>query len=482
MGLGSHYGFSMQWGDYGTGDWMAYWSTPRAVLLNQGYFDFAWQRATQVSVGYDRIFYAGHYYPVWRLWNPPPLVTLLMPMSGLGFTTSTLAWLGLSAVLYTGAAVRLSRSLPHRVPKAAVILLSLFFVPFFGAMRWGQVTPVLAALLIYAWAAQRNGRHTAAGILLVPVLLKPHLFLVALALMLLVALRQRQWRMLGSFVGMGLFLSGCAFLLDPQWLANWLKEGSPSGWLTFSLWDMGSVLFDLPGWFQFVGIPLGLCLTLWRYRHTREVTPHLIGEAMLLSILFSPYVWSHDVVVLMPAAVCIASQFWGLRLQAALLFQTIVNAGLTLTPALSERTPWLFVAYVLVLWHWSSQRTPARSSLSPGTSLSLPGFDGSGSDVQARYNVLKVGTVQKFEGLSLDKLVGTVAEATGCEEVPPRRADVHHRAVEITDVRDGHGALVALALADDVLPITPHLHVHAAVPALADRPRLVAPRAGDGGA
>ncbi len=200
--VGGHYDFQMRWLDFGTGDWMSYWSVPRGALWGRGFYDLEWLRHLQVGVGYNKLFDGGQYYPVRLLWNLPPSLFLLIPLASLPFTLSTLGWLGLSLWLFGYASLLFNRLLPRPLPPVAALALPLLLLPFLPAFYWGQMGPVVGAFLIFAWVAQRQNKQVAAGLLLLPLLIKPHLVFLSLGLMLVVALRQHQWKLIATFSGM----------------------------------------------------------------------------------------------------------------------------------------------------------------------------------------------------------------------------------------------------------------------------------------
>jgi hypothetical protein len=358
LALGAYYGFNIRWGDYGTGDWLAYWSIPRGLLLGHGYFDSEWLAALQQSAGYNQEYKAANNYEVWVLWNPPPFVTLLMPFGAFGFTAATLVWIAFSALLYAHAATLFNRELENPLPEWVAMLLPLFFLPFLAAMFWGQITPVLGAFIIYAWLAQRRGRHAAAGILLVPLLLKPHLLYIAAMLLLLVALRRRWWSTWIVGGGFAAILVLVAFVLDPNWVRGWTTQGSPTEWQSLAVWDVLKTGFSLPEWIQYLGMLIGLLVGLYRYRNVTEATPRLLGEATLLSVLFNPYLWHHDVTVTAPAALLIAARLWHWHplLRWALLGMTALNLWLMPFSYLSVKFLPYMVLY-LTLWLWTGWRT-----------------------------------------------------------------------------------------------------------------------------
>ncbi|MBA3532311.1 MAG: DUF2029 domain-containing protein [Ardenticatenales bacterium] len=354
LGLGAYYNFDMQWGDYGTGDWLAYWSIPRGVLFGQGYFNSDWLERTQTAVGYFRQVSEHHPLHFWPLWNPPPIVLLLMPMGAFPFTASTLVWIGLCAILFGHAALLVNRRLPHPLPDEVALGFPFLYLPFLAGMFWGQVTPLLGAFMVYAWLAQRKNHQVAAGVLLVPILLKPHLLFIAIGLLLLVALRRGQWAMILSFTGFTSLLVIIAFVLDPTWVTGWITQGSPVHWQSVSLWDLIKSARELPGWIQFTGIPIGILIGLVRYWNVREVSLRLLGEATLLSTLFNPYLWHHDILVMLPAALWIGSVLWNREMRPLMVFLCVFSLW---------AMPWLvfsiaflpYMAMFIALWWWSGR-------------------------------------------------------------------------------------------------------------------------------
>lgn len=360
IGLGAYYHFDFQWGDYGTGDWLAYWSIPRGALFGRGYFDAEWLAHIQTVEGYFRQKSEHHPLIFWPLWNPPPIVTLLIPFGALPFDLATLVWIGASALLYAHAALLVNARLPHPMPEAVALAFAFLFFPFLAGMFWGQVTPLLGAFIVYAWLAQRRGAQVAAGLLLVPILLKPHLLFVSVGLLLLVALRRRQWALLGTFGGMTGLLLIIAFALDPHWIEGWTSQGTPVHWQSFSLWDVLKTARGLPGWIQFAGLPLGVLVGLWRYYRVEVVTLRLLGESMILSLLFNPYLWHHDILVALPTALWIGGALWHRR--ALWLMGLLCLFSLWAMPF--DHLSWRFLPYMalfLVLWWWTG-----RSPLTPG--------------------------------------------------------------------------------------------------------------------
>src|SRR5262249_20004743 len=129
--------------------------------------------------------------------HPPSSVLLALPLAALDYPDAFLVWslLSLAALGVSAWLVARQLSLPI-LPEtvAALIALLLVCTPFRAQMGEGQMNLILLLLIVGAWAADRSGRQTPAGVLLgVAVAIK--LFPAFLALYFLV---QRRWRVLAA--------------------------------------------------------------------------------------------------------------------------------------------------------------------------------------------------------------------------------------------------------------------------------------------
>ena len=311
IGLGAFYNFDMHWYDYGTKSWVNYWSHARAPLLGYSYYDTEAIIKIQAEAGFtadnphDK--FNNTHFP---LHFPAPLTLFFIPFGLLPFTPATLTWLGFVALFYTSAAVKFNRTFQHPLNENIAIALSLFIPPFLFTTWFGNVSGVLGALVIYAWLAQRRDQPILTGILLTPLLIKPQLVFAALVLLLLEAWHRRHFRTFAAFGGTLILLSLLTFLFDPNWLNGWLNKGMPLDTLTFALLDVVARGLALPEWMPLLGFPLGALIIFMRHRQTGQISPALLGEAVLLSVLFSPYIWTKDIDVLLPASLWLCSQLW----------------------------------------------------------------------------------------------------------------------------------------------------------------------------
>lgn len=309
LAIGASGQFAIDAEDPGARDFVAYWSLPRSLLLGFGLYNTEWLSQVQSALDFGGWIVGGVPLEVMPLWNPPPTVPLLFPIAALDFTPAVLVWAALNVGLFGFAALHFNWVQPNSLPPQAVVLCCLGVPPLMYAAVRGQPTPLLVAAVIFAWLALRRGNAIAGGILLVPLMIKPHLFSATVVLLLISALRRRLW--LAPVVTAVLLsvLTAVITVLEPDWITGWLSQGiSPA--ISASIWDFGAAVLGLPDWIPIASLMVGIGLSLWRYRDIRDVTPTDLGEAALLSLIFSPYLWEMDLSVALPAILVFSRALW----------------------------------------------------------------------------------------------------------------------------------------------------------------------------
>lgn len=334
LAVGAYYGYRpLTWGNFGTYDWLAYWSTPRAALVGNGFFDAAWMRQAQEAQGYTVTQMGPNYVPIWRLWNPPFVTLFWLPMASLPFTVSAYVWNGLSLFLFIGSALFLNRVSPRSVPDTVMVALAGTVLPIYDTLHNGQMGLLLGALLGFAWLAQRHGHSVAAGLLLVVQMVKPQILWIPVGLILWVAWRQHQTRTLAAFFGGILVLIGAAFLLDSQWLQAWLTAGAPTRWISFSLIDLIQGALYLPPWVRYSAPLIGSLVAVWRFGGRDTVTMEDMSEAAVISFFSSPYCWRSDLPAILVAVVWMVSLLWqDRRWRGGLLGFAVASVAISFAP------------------------------------------------------------------------------------------------------------------------------------------------------
>jgi hypothetical protein len=208
------------------------------------------------------LFEAGYYA------YPPPSLLLAAPLT-------LLPW-WLSGLLVQAVAIVALERWVRRDTGRSVLPWLLLWPPLIQGLLIGQTTLIALAALLHAELAFRERRDRAAGLLLALALLKPQVGLLAVACLLLMALRARRWRFLAGCAGASAVLwGGAAVVLGPAIYAQWLA----------GLQAYSAALPDRPMLFPPLG-PLLLLAALLLWRRGRRADPFAL--ALLAGTLAYP--------------------------------------------------------------------------------------------------------------------------------------------------------------------------------------------------
>lgn len=194
----------------------------------------------------------------------------------------------------------------HGRPNTLLYLFGFLFAPVFACLQCGQIS-LLFLLSILASLYFLESRPWIAGALLVPLTLKPHLFLpFAVALLLWIFVR----RTYGILAGFALGLAACLAIvsyLDPHVWIQYQQRISTAHVLDFFVPTLSEALQRLISekmvWLRFVP-DLAACLwAAWYFRKRRHQWNWMDhGMLMLLvSYICAPYAFFYDESVLLPA-------------------------------------------------------------------------------------------------------------------------------------------------------------------------------------
>lgn len=344
------------------GDFIAYWSAGRVFLHQGNPYDERDLLPVQKTV--DR-------KEDWALmvWQPPWVLAFAALPGAFDFWTARWVWMAVNLVLLAVSSEFFWRW-GGGPPEHAWIALAagIFFIPCTLTLWWGQVSLlVLAGLALFLWAAEQR-RDWLAGAALLLLAIKAHTVYLLFPLIVLQALRERRWRLLGSAVltlGLATLLP---FLFNPQ--VDWrmaLAAGGPLGYRvnTFSFWLRESTgILSL----QFLPTGLGFLLGLawwWRRRAGFDWRRHLV-PLLLVSTFTMCYGWLYDLAILLPAVIVILARVvtthFGLR--SALLISGLVVLQSIFTGLLLPMNPftagWWMPLAVALLYFGAVTAPPLR--------------------------------------------------------------------------------------------------------------------------
>lgn len=235
---------------------------------------------------------------------------------------------------------------PKPLMLAFLLLFALLDYPAGRGLFLGQLSHIVYLLQIFTIWALYKGHGLWAGVALACATLKPQMTYMLAPLFLLWALRYRQWRFMGGFLGMFAILMGASFILQPDWFGDWVNQvrlypqytaisvpdtGSPV-WIIVQSWlglgdiaellvAMIFVLAMLWGWWMLI-IQKQADRFLWVVSLTLVVT-HLVAlrTATPHFVLFN-LIWFFYVFKFKPAGVYISLSLIAISMWA-LFFLTI---------------------------------------------------------------------------------------------------------------------------------------------------------------
>ena len=272
------------------------------------------------------------------MWNPPWTLAFLWPFGLMGYDTAQFIWfLFHSLIIFLGAqslwrlyggAIKKSRT-----PWVAV----LTFTPVYFVLLLGQIGPLILLGVIGFLLAAKREAWAWAGASLVLVSVKPHLlYLLWLAFMLWLV-REKCWR-----AGFGLVIAGAIAALIPlaidrQIYSQYAQLFSTSGivrpteWATPSLGTAIGEIFGIrASWIRWLPTMFGSLWFLWYYRRHSNAwnwQSHL-PLLILVSVATSSFVWTFDLVVLLPAL--IQATVWWTNTRQAFASKVVLSGYLAI--------------------------------------------------------------------------------------------------------------------------------------------------------
>jgi hypothetical protein len=299
----------LQVGSFGTLDFVQYWSAWKLLENGQNPYDAILLHNTQASLSTSTptLTYS---------WNPPWTYTLLAPVLTLPFTLAARAWLLAQVAMLFFIAWQAPRALNIRsIGTVGGACAVLSFIPCLYSLRYGQLGTIFALAITSFLLALNTKRYGLAGLSLIPLTLKPHLFLPCAipGLLWLIQIPRKDMRrfLVGGLGGFAV-LVGITLLVAPMALTWWLeamtqKPSSTSQLVHFKDWMTHTTATALrvvsmatwgtnPTW-PLMAIPLVACFGITLVILVRRPTimwPSLAPRLLCLSLATSSYGWVYD--------------------------------------------------------------------------------------------------------------------------------------------------------------------------------------------
>jgi hypothetical protein len=350
------------------------------------------QAKAQVAGTSTRELQASRYWPVAQTTGTPFIYALFGVAQTGDFEIDSTLFAALSLIAFAGSLFWLCRRLRFGTGRSLLVVAVVVATsePLYMDLGWGNVNSLQVAMLI-GYLALRSGRPsqrrqiTAGALLGLAVLVKPNLALVVPLLAFEIIL-SRRWRD-GAMQATGLAIAGLAALLITA-----MRFGSLDEWAAW----LGAVstltpLYATPGYsvpatiLALVGLPdqaagtvvllsvvlllvaigSSLAIVAWsrplrtplslagdERRWAREAT--ILGIAVVITLLASPFVWNHYFLLLTPLVVLLLrrgrgeageTRLVGFRQLAAIAALFLMSAA----PAMVSAAQWDPVPYLVCL-------------------------------------------------------------------------------------------------------------------------------------
>ena len=278
-------------------DYIQYWAAGRQVLHHANPYDADAILKLEQSAGPGRTEA--------ELSGSPPLVLLLAaPIAVFSARVGLIVWF---AVLFASLCASLAMLwLLYGSPNSLLYLFGFLFAPVLACLQCGQIS-ILFLLCILGFLYFLDSRPSLAGVLLVPLTLKPHLFLPFAVALMFWAGSRRSWRLLTGFTAALALCLAAVFYLDPHAWAQYLQMMRMQRLSDEFVPTVSNAMqrFLSPGttWLRYLP-DAAACVWAGWYVYTRRNRWKWTDQGwvvLLVSCLCAPYGFLFDESVLLPA-------------------------------------------------------------------------------------------------------------------------------------------------------------------------------------
>jgi hypothetical protein len=309
-----------------TNDFVEYWAAARLFVSGGNPYGPAELFKTQQAIGWSEP-------SALLMWNPPWTLSFIWPLGLLDYDSAQFIWfLAHTLMVFIGAQLlwRMYDG-PSGSARSAWFAV-LTFAPVYFVLLLGQIGPVIfLGILVFLLALERQ-RWAVAGIGLALISLKPHLLYLFWLALLFWLLREKRWRVLWPMAAGGALALVFPLLLNREIYVQYIQMFSspgivrPQQWATPSLATAFAAIFAVDNlWLRAIPGLAGFLWLMWYWRSRADHWNWLeqLPLLLLVSVTTAGFVWTFDLVVLLPALIQCAA--WLAKRQAydrhkALLF------------------------------------------------------------------------------------------------------------------------------------------------------------------
>jgi hypothetical protein len=286
----------------GEQDFIRYWSASKLFWTGQDPYDKKALEALEFQTRPQQESFGGEYV---KAWDPPWLLMIMGPLTALPFDWAVPVWVFCNVALITIVLFYLWKHLGEE----RYIIIALFIGYLYGntisLIRLGQITNfVLVSLLLGIYFLQKKLDWIAGGCFLLATI-KPHLTFLFFIILFIWIIKHRRWRV---FLGMlTAIIISCmvAWFLYPDWIYSYWRTISQMPYSEIYTSTFGSFMSGIFGLtiFRYSSIFLLLLAIPLANQIDKIGWFTTMNLALVISIPFSPYGFSFDQILLLPAIV-----------------------------------------------------------------------------------------------------------------------------------------------------------------------------------
>jgi glycosyl transferase family 87 len=302
LAIAASYALSLQGINPTASDFIGYWVAGRQLVEHANPYDLQAVLQLEKSVGYDGT--EPRLTP-----SPPVALLLLLPLGELSVKTGLFVWT-MTQFASLALSLRVLWLLHGRQP-TRLHLFGFVFAPAIASLQAGQLGVfLLLSFVLFLYFIPTS--PFLAGAVLLPCMLKPHLFVLFLLALILWVGFNRAYRVLAGAALIALASCALTLLFDPAIWTHYVAM-TRSATLQDRYTPTLGVAFRLlvawnAEWPRFVPLAIGCGWALWYFWTRRDHWDWMDqGQLVLLvSVLCSPYAWFTDESVLLPAVLTAA--------------------------------------------------------------------------------------------------------------------------------------------------------------------------------
>ncbi len=364
-------------------DFIQYWTAFQLATAGQNPYDAPTLLAAQQLIRPEATI------PL-MMWNPPWILLLLGPVLLFSFQASALVWVGLNTTVLAVFAYRAKVVVSTKATVLTLLLITAFY-PVWSCLSLGQMSLLLLAGTLLVLRGVLAGRLVPIAFGAVLLSLKPHLFFFLGVVLLSRLARHRWYAPVIAAVGGVTFAAALSEIIFPGLISNWIEalqnpgKGAvppPAFAVTTLVGVIRGALKDsegmIPVWPMKV-VPLlpAVAFLVWQLRAKKMFPLERLWPGVLaFSYLFSPYGWTFDICLLLPAWVVSQSELLSRRRNLVGSIVMMIGFGAQAAAFILPYIPglvlfqvsyWWLPVFITLGWCYSELTKPSTESALGGS-------------------------------------------------------------------------------------------------------------------